>query len=909
VIEPAKGAGTWVERRSPAIEPAPDACRLGRMGVGSTLIRTKLFVPPVRNGWLSRPRLLSMLREAASLPLTLISAGAGFGKTSLVSEWVERSGRATAWLSLDPADDDPARFWSYVCGALATVVPESAGELADSMQSDTPPDIDGLLAQLINRLSASSTAVTLVLDDLHVIEHDEIHANLAHLLRHCPPQLRLIVTTREDPPWPLSRLRAGGQVREIRARDLRFSLEEASLLLETTIGQQLGSADCEALVSRTEGWVVGLHMAAMSLRATDDVHSFVSAFSGSHRFVLDYLAEEVLAIQDERTRQFLVRSSVLDRFCAGLCDAALDIEDSRAILDELESKNLFVVPLDDTREWYRYHHLFNEYLRVRIDSESVEVGALHERASAWFEAEGLMEEAIEHALRAKSFERAATLLESFSEHRFTVKNQLRTVQWLKQLPREVLTARATLSAQQVWSEFVIGNVREARALLEQAMAALPHAEMPDSKRAEVQTQYDIFASWIAYKDGQPDQCLDSARRALERLGFDHGRPAALARLALACGHLHRGELDLARKWSSDVLAAGGAASDPVTAQVAWAMMAHADLLDGRLQRVDQHYRFAIQAVGDDRGPVNLAAGMLRLTQGEVLRERGDLAAAEALLLEGIDQCERQMGMPERVFAGAITLARTLLAGGNREEALSWLERAEALRARRLSAYPSFDRILWRGLLFRAALWLELGMPERVEQWLATHPPVPVAGDGGAIDVLRARVALLRGDARAALTHLGKGTITGDYHRVALERRVLRSKALTLLGAGGAEDELRAARELARTDGYRLLFEQPAPAKEAPSAERTAESSDARLPDPVAGDDVRAPMLQSLEALNEREQSILKLMQAGLSNSEIASELYLSVHTVKWHARNIYTKLDVTSRTRAIARAKDLGILR
>lgn len=871
------------------------------------LIRTKFFAPPVRSGWLSRPRLLSMLGDATQLPLTLVSAGAGFGKTSLVGEWSARSELRTAWLSLDSADDDPNRFWSYVCGALTTVVPEVASELAEGMQQDPPFDIDDLLARLINRLSTTDKVVVLVLDDLHVIDHDDIHAQLCQLLRHCPPQLRLVVATREDPPWPLSRLRARGQVREIRARDLRFSLEEATELLESAVGQALGRADCEALVSRTEGWIVGLHMAAMSLQATDDKHAFVSAFSGSHRLVLDYLAEEVLAIQDEATRRFLLGTATLERFCARLCDAILQAKNSRSILDELETKNLFIVPLDDTREWYRYHHLFREYLRVHVDAKSDELGELHARASDWFESEGLKEEAIEHALAGRRFERAAALLEGFCEQRFTVRNQVRTIGWLAELPQEILATRPALSVQRIWSEFVVGNVRLAQRLLDQAVAALSRAEMPDAARQSALTQYDIFDSWLAYKNGRPDRAIESALRALDRLGRDRSRPAVLARLAIAGAQLHRGELRKVHEWCRDVLAEDGTTADPVSEQVALEMMAHADVIDGRLQRADQHYQLSLHGARDDRGAVHLAAGMLRLTQGEVLRERGELATAEALLLEGIEQCERQLGMPERVFSGEITLARTLLAAGNREDALSCLERAEALRARSFAEYPAFDRILWRGLLFRAQLWLELGMPEHVKEWLASDIAVPPAGDGGALEMLQARLALASGDAHATLKHVGAGPRERDYHRVAIERHLLRAEALRRLGRVGADEELRAARELAAPDGYRRIFaefdraspkldEKPSPAVESRAA-------DAR---PSEGLGFAAP---PSEELNGRERSILKLMEAGLSNSEIASELFLSVHTVKWHARNIYSKLDVSSRTRAIARAKGLGILK
>ncbi len=775
----------------------------------SVLIRTKWFPPPLRAGWVGRARLSTALSEGTQLPVTLISAGAGFGKTSLVAEWVHARRMPVAWVSLDAADSDPMRFWGHVCGALGGAVASNVERFARIGQA-CGDDLEALVTAIVNVLAARSQPVALVLDDLHVVESRRIHESLEVLLAHCPPALRLIVTTRQDPPWPLSRLRARGQLAEIRSRDLRFSRDEAMQLLRGVVGQRLADRDCERLRERTEGWVVGLHLAALSLKSTENVDRFVEAFSGSHRFVLDYLAHEVLAQQDDETQRFLLQSAVLGSLCAELCDAVLQIDDSSRILRTLDAKNLFLIPLDDTQSWYRYHHLLRDYLRSRLAAEAVDSRPLHRRASVWLERAGHSEEAIDHALDAGDHQRAASLIERSVEARFTVQRQVRTLEWLERLPLEVVSARPQLSSVQIWAAFVIGKLGEASERLERAVAALDTAHLTDVERRSAGQRYRVYAAWLAYKLGEEERCIQLASEVVEELGEEPSRLRGLALLALARGQLYAERFAEARASCDRVLSLAADGTDPINVQVALSMAALAEVLQGNWLQVTRDYDRAMAALGGDRGPAHLAAGLIRLCMGEALRALGQLERAERLLREGLQQCQRQLGLPEHVCKGKLALARVRLARADRAEAEALLRQADRVAEEVRRKGPCCERLLMPALRYRRDLLRELAVAAS-----AAAEPGPVA-------------------------------------------------------AGG---------------------EPPAPLSAAP-------------PEPAAQGSVGP----AGEPLSDRERGLLRLMSGGLSNSEIAAELYLSVHTVKWHARRLYDKLGVKTRGQAVAAARQRRLI-
>jgi LuxR family maltose regulon positive regulatory protein len=423
------------------------------------ILTTKLYLPPARPNVVLRPRLVERLNEGLHRKLTLICAPAGFGKTTLLSAWLAGCERPVAWLSLDEEDSDPTRFLAYLVSALRTIT-TTIGETALALlQSSQPPPIDNLLPMLLNEIAIMSQPAVLVLDDYHLLDARPIDQAIALLLEHLPPQLHLVIATREDPPLPLARLRARGQLTELRAADLRFTSIEVTAFFTEVMDLSLAEADIAALEARTEGWIAGLQLAALSMQGHQDVGGFIRAFSGDHRYILDYLAEEVLQRQPEQLRSFLLQTSILDRLHGSLCDAVSGQTGGSAQLEALHRGNFFVVLLDDTRQWYRYHHLFAEVLRAYLLAEQPDlISTLHQRASAWYEQHGSSAYAIRHALAAQDFARAADLLELAVPAMRNSRQEAAVLSWLRALPDELIHRRPVLSVAYAWSLLAEGQL-------------------------------------------------------------------------------------------------------------------------------------------------------------------------------------------------------------------------------------------------------------------------------------------------------------------------------------------------------------------------------------------------------------------------------------------------------------------
>src|SRR5213082_699009 len=414
--------------------------------MSTPILATKLYIPRLRPNVVSRPRLLERLNEGLHRKLTLIAAPAGFGKTTLVSEWVEGIERATAWLSLDEGENDPARFLAYLVAALQTIAATLGEGVLGVLQSSQPPPPEAILTALLNEITTLLDQFVLVLDDYHVIDAKPVDLALTFLVEHLPPQMHLVIATREDPPLPLAHLRARGELTELRAADLRFTPSEVAAFLNSVMGLSLSPGDIAALEDRTEGWIAGLQLAALSMRGREDIPEFIRAFTGDHRYILDYLVEEVLTRQPAPVRSFLLQTAILDRLSGPLCDAVTGQEEGNARLEALERGNFFVVPLDDRRHWYRYHHLFAEVLSAHLMAEQPDqVATLHLRASEWYEQNGSAADAIRHALAAKDFERAADLVELAVPAMRRSRQETTVLGWLKALPDELVRARPVLS--------------------------------------------------------------------------------------------------------------------------------------------------------------------------------------------------------------------------------------------------------------------------------------------------------------------------------------------------------------------------------------------------------------------------------------------------------------------------------
>src|ERR1700730_16516087 len=414
--------------------------------MSTSILATKLYLPRLRPNVVSRPRLLERLNEGLHRNLTLIAAPAGFGKTTLVSAWVEGIERPTAWLSLDEGENDPTRFLAYLVTALQTIAATLGEGVLGVLQSSQPPPPEAILTALLNEITTLPDQFVLVLDDYHVIDAKPVDLALTYLVEHLPPQMHLVIATREDPLLPLARLRARGELTELRAADLRFTPSEAAEFLNSVMGLNLSPGNIAALEDRTEGWMAGLQLAALSMRGREDIPEFIRAFTGDHRYILDYLVEEVLTRQPEPVRSFLLQTAILDRLSGSLCDAVTGLEEGNARLGALERGNFFVVPLDDQRHWYRYHHLFAEVLSAHLRAEQPDqVSILHRRASEWYEQHGSPVDAIRHALEAVDFERAAGLIELAVPAMRQSRQEAMALGWLKALPDELVRARPVLS--------------------------------------------------------------------------------------------------------------------------------------------------------------------------------------------------------------------------------------------------------------------------------------------------------------------------------------------------------------------------------------------------------------------------------------------------------------------------------
>src|SRR5438874_2467336 len=464
------------------------------------ILATKLYLPPLRPNVVSRPRLLERLNEGLHRKLTLIAAPAGFGKTTLVSEWVafiERARTRTAWLSLDEGDNDPARFLAYLIAALQTIAATIGDGVLGVLQSPQPPPTEAILTALLNEITTLPDNFVLVLDDYHVIDAKPVDMALTYLVEHLPPQMHLVIATREDPQLPLARLRARSHLTELRAADLRFTASEAAAFLNQVMGLSLSAADIAALEDHTEGWIAGLQLAALSMQGHHDVAAFIRAFAGDHRYIVDYLVEEVLQRQPEPVRRFLLQTSILDRLSGPLCDAVTGQREGNARLEALERGNFFVVPLDDTRHWYRYHHLFAEVLSAQLLAEQPnQVATLHRRASAWYEQHGSTVDAIRHALAAFDFGRAADLVELAVPAMARSRQEATVLGWLKALPDELVRARPVLSVHYAGALLLHGVLEGVEARLRDAeqwldtktdrgeLALAPAAEMGVVDEAE-----------------------------------------------------------------------------------------------------------------------------------------------------------------------------------------------------------------------------------------------------------------------------------------------------------------------------------------------------------------------------------------------------------------------------------------
>jgi LuxR family maltose regulon positive regulatory protein len=951
---------------SPAVRTA--ASTAPAMALPTNLLATKLFIPPARANLVVRPRLFERLQAGLQNKLTLIAAPAGFGKTTLFSAW-----RATAagsalrfgWVSLDRADNDPLRFWSYVITALDTLAPGVGTNALALLQSAQSPPIERILTSVLNTLSAPDAAPpardsALVLDDYHVITTPAIHDALAWLLDYLPPHLHLIIITRADPALPLARLRARGAVTELHASDLRFTADEAAAFLNQVMGLSLTAADLAALEARTEGWIAGLQLAALAMRDHQDRSGFIRGFTGSNRYIVDYLAAEVFASQPAHIQTFLLHTAILDRMCGPLCDAVLGIGEaasssntqypipstqsySQLILDQLERANLFVVPLDDERQWFRYHHLFADVLRHRLTSgvPAETAASLHRRASMWCAGQGLVAEAVQHALTAADDARVADLIEQHGI-RIILTGQVHTVlNWLSRLPDELVRARPMLCTIHALALLLTNQLAATEARIQDA----EHSILPDTPIDQaqiIQGRAAVLRAILVRYSGDFAGCVAFAEQALRLLPATETVARTVAMLNVARAFLVSGDVTEANeRLAIAVVAPIRASGNLFGALAAFTNLAQLQILQGRLRAAVATLHEAMQIASDPEVFRSLEGSpAYYFGMGALLCEWNDLDAAEQELAQGIDLVAGPLTVDAAyITQGYLALARLQHARGNDADAQRTLESYLDLARQR----GFVTHLVARGIAAQAQLALAHGNLAAAVAWANANGSIvddfPFAREAEHLILARVWIAQAGGWLQQAAELLDRLLVDAEAKaRWGSVLDILIVRALAQWAQEMHSDALATlerALRLAAPEGFVRRFVDEGPVMAAmlqasvargimpdyitrllaafPESDkgirRQADKEIDRVADSLVSQSPGLPVSQSLvEPLSARELEVLRLIASGKSNAEVARTLVIAISTVKTHTNSIFGKLQVTSRTQAIALARDLHLL-
>jgi LuxR family maltose regulon positive regulatory protein len=946
----------------------------------ASVLTTKLFVPPSRPNLVPRTRLMERLGEGlrSGHRLTLISAPAGFGKTTLASEWVHQlksdaTNRgpvpySSAWLSLDQDDNDPARFLVYLVAALQTIDASAGRGLLSEIESPQPPPAQDILTALINDIVAIPDPMVLVLDDYHLIEAQPIHDALSFLLRHLPPRMHLVIATREDPLLPLARLRARGQLTELRATDLRFSDSEAAQFLNQAMDLALSAEDVAALETRTEGWIAGLQLAAISVRGHQQPSCLIQSFTGSHRYVLDYLIEEVLEQQPASIQVFLLETAVLDRLNGPLCDAvrfgdakspstpagdvvrfgdarpSSDRDSGQAILETLDRANLFIVPLDQERRWYRYHQLFSDLLRRRLrqTQSTEEISVLHLRASAWYEQNGFTDEAIDHALRASGVERVAQLLEEHADALWGRGEHRKLRSWLVALPDQVLLRRPHLCIFHAWYLFAMGQGEVAERSLRAAELASeagfdgggelssqgPQVQISKPESAKLRGRAAVIRAIVdTYRRDVPG-IVRHASQALRYLPEQDSMMHSIAAMALGDAHGFNGDMAAAYQARLEALETSRSEGHSYFSMIAHLKVAITLREQGRLLPTIEICRQEMQLAEESGLWQGAVVGWLLAVWGETLAELDDLKGARRHAQRGVARAE-QGGELSMLGWSYLCLIRVLFSAGEITGAQEAIQKIEnSARASNVPPWITSQAGAWQ-----ARLWLAQDEPEAAAEWarerglLTTGEPElpPEIGFSPLIEyIVLARILIARermDEATLLLQRLLRAAEAGERITRAVEISSLQALALQAAGRSSqAMEALERALTLAEPGGFvrtfvdegppmARLLHQAATAGIAPEyARRLLSAFPVAGPEHAESTEMQDTQSEFVEPLSEREREVLELIAEGLTNPEVASRLFLAINTVKAHTRNIYGKLGVHNRTQAVARARALGIL-
>ena len=903
---------------------------------GLPLLETKLYVPQWLTDLVSRPRLLARIQQVRAF--TLVSAPAGFGKTTLLAEWIASlPTRRIAWVSLDPSDNDAAFFWTYLIAALQKVEAQLGQRSLSLLHSPHPPPIESVLVTLINEINAVEEPFALVLDDYHVIETPSIHRAIDFLLSHRPPQMHLVVASRSDPPWPLARMRARGHLTELRASDLRFTSEEATAFLNQVMGLDISVSDVTALEQRTEGWIAGLQLAALSMQGRDNLSVFIQAFSGNDRYIVDYLLEEVLQRQSDSVRHFLLQTAILERLSAPLCSAVCDIVDdpteSQSMLVNLERGNLFIIPLDNKRQWYRYHHLFADVLQAHARAEQPEkLLAQHGRASQWYEQQGAITEAIHHALAAHTFERAADLIEQAWPVMRNRQQETTALGWLNRLPDSLIQTRPVLSVTYALVMLNTGQQAAVEARLQDAergLAQLGKQESNNERYRSLPASIANARAFCAQALGDIDGAISYAQQALALLPSEEDSERGVTAAFLSLAYWTKGELKDAHQSLSEgriIFQKLGAIQIMVSATLG---LAKIGIAQGWLQASAKTCEQTLQFVEQQSEPILRGTADLYLALSEIRYEQGDLVAANQLLSQG--KALREQGSVSGAnYLWWLVEAKLQAARGDFDAVLELLQ--EAARLRQRSPIPNVSPIE----AIKVRWWLQQGRFTEALSWsqecgLSVNDQLSYLHEYEHLTLASVLIAQYRRDVQEevlaqTIELLNRLLAAAEaQERTGSIIKILVFLALANEAQGEITDaisSLQRAINLAEPEGYvRIFAEQGSPMvnllQEAMNQGITSTYSHQLEIASVTWDKRHQNALMTastavsqplLDPLSERELDVLRLLNTELSGPDIARELVVALSTVRTHTKRIYSKLNVSNRRTAVKRAKELNLL-
>ncbi len=929
-----------------------------------TLLRTKLFIPSLRPSLVPRPHLIEKLNHGMQqgCKLTLVSAPAGFGKTTLVSGWINelqltlnasssdtinqianrrsKIVNRAAWLSLDEGDNDLGSFLIYFIAAIQTVEPDIGLESLAALQSSAATNVEAVLMALLNEIAGLPQTLIFILDDYHVIENQSIDKAVTFLLDHLPATMHLVITTRIDPRMPLARLRGRGQLTELRVADLRFTNEEATTFLNQMMCLDLSAENIAALGSRTEGWITGLQLAALSLQERDgeQVTRFIQSFTGIHHHVLDYLVEEVLQQQPSSLQSFLLQTSILTRLTGSLCEAVCDFEidstnhrDGHTLLNQLAKSNLFIVPLDDERRWYRYHHLFADLLRYRLQREQAgTLHDLHRRASKWYEEHGYIDSAIRHAIAADDLEQAARLVD---EHSFTAneRGEVSTVRrWFELLPDERVRSSPSLSVNYAWNLFLSGQIGAVEERLNDAEALLARQTTPFNSEqvAELFCKINTLRVILYGIQGRPMRGIEIAQQVLKLLPEDNLSWRGILLLTLAARFRDVGDIAQASQSYADAVTLLLAAENVMAAIMAVEQLVRLLVMQGKLGQAVEICQEMLDASAEFSAAEQLrvrSSDMARANMSYVLYERNELADAEVYVRQGIKQAKRG-GFLQSLVVGYILLARILQARGDADGANKMLQAAIN------SAQMDIQQIYRVELTAcQVQLWLAQEELDTASRWahesnLSAEIEINQQNEYEQISLARVLVAQGRASSDGAMLTRALGLIdrltlsAESAGRIGHLIDLLNLQALALDALGDLNQALSClerALELAKPQGFvRIFLDNGSPIirllKEATRRNISADYAIELLnridtdtqPD---GPNLSPPSLL-VDPLSDRELEVLHLMAQDLTYKEMANQIMVSLNTVRTHVKNIYSKLMVHKRSEAVAKAEELNLL-